>query len=95
MADQNQSTIKLRFADDFKSPTLEVGQGDYVRKFDAKDQPFECSKQEAEMLLRTKNFVVAEAATDSAKNEALPKKPGVVSGLKSAGKIGGSPAPTE
>src|SRR5947208_386060 len=34
--------IKLRFADDFKSPTLEIGHGsEYVRKFDAKDQPFE------------------------------------------------------
>lgn len=45
---ENKST-KLRFTENFKSPTLEIGHGQYDRKFKAGDQPFEmtgCSIKE-------------------------------------------------
>ncbi len=54
---------RLVFSEQQKSPTLEIGHGEYRRKFDVKDQPFECeTKSEARMLLRTGNFVEQAAA---------------------------------
>jgi len=38
---EEKKPIKLRFADDFKSPMLEIGHGQYDRKFVAAEQPFE------------------------------------------------------
>jgi hypothetical protein len=91
----NEQTMKLKFADDFKSPTLEIGQGDYVRKFDAKDQPFECSKEEAEMLLRTKHFVVVEPESAATPKKEASAKKGDAAKLQNTGKIGGAPATAE
>jgi hypothetical protein len=66
---QEENTIKaaalpkLVFAPEQKSPTLEVGGGEYVRKFDAKDQPFSVQdKEELRRLLNTGHFVEAKAA---------------------------------
>lgn len=67
MADEKKQTIKLQFAAEQTSPTLDINNGDYDRKFDVKDQPFECEPEEAAMLLRTPFFVVASGAK--------PKKP--------------------
>jgi hypothetical protein len=40
MSDEKKP-IKVKFKDDFKSPTLEIGHSEYRRSFDAKGQPFE------------------------------------------------------
>lgn len=58
MSDKKQ-IVKLNFADHQQSPTLDFGLGEYRRKFDAKEQPFECDEEEAAMLLRDGSFVVA------------------------------------
>jgi len=53
---------KVKFADEQKSPTLEIGNGSYARKFDKKNEPFECAtEEEFKFLIRTGNFVEAEA----------------------------------
>jgi hypothetical protein len=56
---------KLQFAPEQKSPTLDIGNGDYSRHFDAKDQPFEAGEEEARMLLNTGHFVEATATAVS------------------------------
>lgn len=65
--DKKKPKVKLQFADDQKSPTLEINNGDYGRAFDAKDQPFECDEEEAAMLLRSGLFVEAKAGSKAAK----------------------------
>jgi len=43
-----------------KSPlAIEIADGQYRRVFKTSEQPFECSAEEAEMLLRTGHFVEA------------------------------------
>lgn len=51
------AVTRVRFAPAQESPTLEIGNGEYHRVFEAKDQPFACKKDEAAMLLRTGHFV--------------------------------------
>jgi hypothetical protein len=77
MADEKK-IIKLQFAPEQKSPTLDIGHGEYSRKFDAKDQPFECDEEEARMLLRMPEGFFVAAVEKSAP--------------PAAGKIGGAPA---
>jgi hypothetical protein len=51
---------KVKFAVEQKSPTLEIGHGEYSRRFVADDQPFEVSdEEEFTMLLGTGLFVEA------------------------------------
>lgn len=51
---------KIRFSDDFTSPTLDIGQGEYRRTFKAAEQPFTVeSEEEMAMLLGTGHFVAA------------------------------------
>jgi hypothetical protein len=38
----NEKKVLIQFAPEQQSPTLEIGHGEYSRKFDAKDSPFEC-----------------------------------------------------
>ena len=83
----SDSKIKLRFADDQKSPTLDIGHGEYSRRFDVKDSPFECDAEEAATLLRTGYFVAAESKQDVGKDAAAP--------APVMGKIGGAPAAVE
>jgi hypothetical protein len=86
MSDEKR-TVKIQFAPEQKSPTLDIGHGEYSRKFDVKDQPFECDEEEARMLLRMPEgfFVAAVEKKEADKLSALP----------TAGKIGGAPAPVE
>ena len=89
----SDSKIKLRFADDQKSPTMEIGNGTYHRKFIAKDQPFECDKDEAAMLLRTGHFVELEAGVSKqAAQPAAASAPSTPTPPAVLGKIGGAPA---
>jgi len=86
--------IKLRFADAVTSPVLEIGNGDYARKFETKDQPFECAtEEECDMLLRTGHFVEDDGTlkpdAETRGGGDAEKKP------VNLGKIGGSPAPAE
>jgi hypothetical protein len=58
---ESPKTRKVKFAPEQKSPTLEIGNGQYVRSFNEKDQPFECAtKEEFDFLLRTDHFVAVE-----------------------------------
>lgn len=105
MSDKNP--IKLRFADDFKSPTLEIGHGsEYVRKFDIKDAPFEMvGLTHTEPGSDNKDRVVVDMTPEEeakillatghfvAVEEAKPKAS--TSSLKSEGKIAGSSTPNE
>jgi hypothetical protein len=50
---------KVKFADEQKSPTLEIGHGEYSRKFIADEQPFEVGDEEFRMLIGTRLFVEA------------------------------------
>jgi len=49
----------MKFAASQKSPTLEIGHGEYRRKFEAKDQPFAVDQEEAKFLKGTGHFVDA------------------------------------
>ena len=54
---------KLKFRATQKSPTLDLGHGDYRRRFEAKDQPFEVeSEEEYTFLKNTGYFVDAKEA---------------------------------
>jgi len=61
--------VLLRFHEEQTSPTLEIGHGEYTRKFDAKEQPFECEPEEAELLKRTGYFVDESAAAKAEAGE--------------------------
>jgi DNA replication initiation complex subunit (GINS family) len=50
---------KVKFAVEQKSPTLEIGHGEYSRKFVADDQPFEVDDEEFTLLIGTGLFVAA------------------------------------
>jgi hypothetical protein len=50
---------KVKFAVEQKSPTLEIGHGEYNRKFVADDQPFEVDEEEFVVLIGTGLFVEA------------------------------------
>ena len=65
--EKDKPKVFLKFRATQKSPTLEIGHGEYTRKFEAKDQPFECDEEEAGMLKRTGFFV--DAKDDSEKEE--------------------------
>ena len=49
---------KVKFAPEQKSPTLEIGHGEYARKFDVKDSPFACADEEEFRLLIGTGFFV-------------------------------------
>ena len=87
--------VKLQFAPKQTSPTLKIGHGEYRRDFDAKDQPFECDKAEAAMLLRTGHFVEAVNAPAQPKSADEKKTPGKDTGTPIKGKIGGAPPSTD
>jgi hypothetical protein len=85
MADEIKQTVKLRFAPGRPeagkhaktgdplppSPTLEINNGDYSRRFDSKDQPFEAEAiEEAPLLLRTGDFVLDEPKAKAQKPKA-------------------------
>jgi len=56
---------RLRFRADQKSPTLEIGNGEYRRVFNAKDQPFEVeSDDEFQLLKGSGYFVVVPESKD-------------------------------
>jgi hypothetical protein len=56
----DQKTL-LKFKADQKSPTMDIGTGEYRRSFKADEQPFVVdSKEEADMLLRTGHFEKVE-----------------------------------
>jgi hypothetical protein len=74
--------MKLQFSPEQKSPTLEIGNGEYSRKFDVKDQPFDVDDEEARLLMATGHFVEASAKPES---QVSSPKPQVM------GKIGGAP----
>lgn len=61
---------KLKFKADQKSPTLEIGHGEYRRKFDAKEQPFEVESEEELRFLKGTGYFV-EVKEDQ---KAAPKK---------------------
>jgi len=75
--------MKLEFAAEQKSPTLEIGVGEYRRRFDAKDQPFECEQEEAKMLLRSGHFEEVKeqeqaAGADDTTSAETKSEPGAV-----------------
>jgi len=56
----SQGARKVKFSPEQKSPTLELGHGEYSRKFSADDQPFEVKDaEEFAMLIGTGFFVEA------------------------------------
>ena len=59
-----QAKVFLKFHEDQKSPTLELGHGEYTRKFEASAQPFECEPEEALFLKATGYFVDAIEASE-------------------------------
>jgi hypothetical protein len=64
---------KLRFRADQKSPTLAIGNGDYRRQFEAKDQPFEVeSNDEFQLLKGSGYFVVVPESKEEELNNAAP-----------------------
>ena len=83
----DEKKVKIQFAPEQKSPTLEIHQGEYRRLFDVKDQPFECDLEEAAWLLKEGHFIEApaDATKDASKMPATPV----------AGKIVAAPAGDE
>ncbi len=50
--------ISVKFHPDQKSPTLDLCQGEYRRKFEKKFEPFSCSsEEERQMLIATGHFI--------------------------------------
>ncbi|SRR6266496_750707 len=72
--------------------SIEIGHGEYSRKFDAKDQPFECDAEEARLLLGTGVFVEAteKPAVSQEPEKTTPQEPEKTTPPQ--GKIGGAPA---
>jgi hypothetical protein len=102
------TSIKLRFADDFKSPTLEIGHGQYDRKFDVKEQPFEMKGYAVKEIGEDGKETGAETVIVTPEEEARILlgtghfvEDGQEQGVKSKepkrnlGKIGGAPARSE
>jgi len=53
-----ENVLRFRFRANFKSPTLELGHGEYRRLFKADEQPFAVtSLEEAQMLQKDPHFV--------------------------------------
>jgi len=80
-AEKPQTFLKFRASQ--KSPTLEIGHGEYTRKFDAKEQPFEVDEQEAAFLKGTGYFVDATPPApkkSKSTTEKSPRPPAVVPG---------------
>lgn len=56
--EQKPELPKLRFKADQKSPLLEIGHGEYNRKFKADEQPFEVENEEELRLLKGTDYFV-------------------------------------
>ncbi len=52
--------MKVNFAPSFITDTLDFQNGEYSRKFERKDQPFEVTDEEWATLARTGHFVAAK-----------------------------------
>jgi hypothetical protein len=98
MADEakTQPKILMRFRANVKSPTIEIAQGEYRRKFYASEQPFEVENaEEARMLHETGHFVEDKEAEKAALTDVESEAAGTVSTSPINGLREIEPAPLE
>lgn len=61
--------MKLRIKEEISSPTVDVGEGEYRRRFARTDEPFEVSEEEWALLRRKDLFeLVVEAGAESSQD---------------------------
>jgi hypothetical protein len=75
---------KIQFNEQFQGDSLDYQDGEYSRRFDRKEQPFEVSPEEEARLLRTPYFtpVVETATTPEQQGQPGPEETQQGNGVK-------------
>jgi hypothetical protein len=64
--------MKIQFKSDVKSPSVEIGEGEYRRTFKAVEQPFDVKEEEWALLAPTGLFEAAKEKTPAVVVQAPP-----------------------